>query len=224
MLTAGRIVGALVLLKDVDVVARGPAQQPVAWALAVGLLAAGGGLLVAGRERPAWALVLGGCLAAAVDLPAELIWQHTVLLALVALTAAVSRDDAERLLLWRVQVSALYGVAALAKLNEPYLAGTVLGAAGQDAPLGTGLLTLPPLAVLVAASVGLVAVELVLAAAPWVPRLAAPALVLAAAFHVAAVPLAGASPAVALRLVVFGGTSVVLLAAATGRLPVRGGH
>lgn len=224
MLTAGRIAGALVLLKDVDVVVRGPANQPVAWALALALLAAGGGLLLAGRDRPAWALVLGGCGAAAVDLPAELVWQHTVLLALVALTAVVSRDEAERRLLWRVQVSALYGVAALAKLNEPYLAGSVLGAAVQDAPLGTGLLPLPPLGVLVAASAGLLVAELLLAAAPWVPRLAAPALVLATTFHVVAVPMAGATPLVALRLVIFGGTALVLIAAATGRLPVRGGH
>ena len=224
MLTADRLLGALVLLKAVDVVLRGPAELPAPlWALAAALLAGGGALLVAGRGRLGWAAVLAGAVGVVVDLPLELRLQHLVLLGWAALGALVARDMAERLLLWRVLVTSLYGVAALAKLNASYLGGDALALGLVEAPFGTGLLPLPPPALLVVASLGLLAVELLLAATPWVPRLAAPGLAVAAVFHVLAVPLAGVEPVVALRLVVFGGTSLVLLAACTGRLPLGDG-
>ena len=223
MLTADRLLGALVLLKAVDVVLRGPAEgPPLLWGLAAGALVAGGALLVTGAGRVGWAVVLAGVVGVLVDLPLELRLQHVVLLGWAALGALVARDVDERLLLWRVLVSALYGIAALAKVNASYLGGDALALGLVDAPFGTGLLPLPPPALLVAAAVGLVVVELLLAATPWVPRLAAPGLAVAAVFHVVAVPLAGVEPVVALRLAVFGGTSFVLLAATTGRLPVTG--
>lgn len=227
MLTAGRVIGALVLVKAVDVGQRGAQELPAAfWVLSLVLLVAGGGLLLVGRGKVGWAAVLGGCVGAAVDFPPELRWQHLVLLALVALAALVARDDAELLLLWRVQVSALYGTAAVAKLNASYLGGDVLAGVAATAPLGTGLLPKPPLALLLTAGVGLIGLEVLLALTPWVRRLHGIGLLAAAAFHIVAVPLAGSDPLVALRLVVFGGTSVVLLAACTGRLappaPTRG--
>jgi len=220
VLTATRLLGAVAVLKAVDVVLRAPVSAPAVLS-AVALVAGGAGLVAgldARRSRFAWAAVLLGAALSAVDLPLDLRRQHVVLLGLVALAALVARDDGERLLLWRVQVSALYAVAALAKLNEPYLAGTVLGAAVADAPFGLGLVGVLPLPVLVLASLGLVAAEVLLALTPWVRRLHAVGLLTAVGFHAAAVPLAGFEPLVALRLVVFGGTAVALVAAVTGRL------
>lgn len=228
MLTAARLLGALVLLKTADVVARGAGTSQPLWFAGALLLAAGGAALVAGRERPGWALLLAGAVVTAVDAPVELHRQHLVLLGLTALAALAARTAAERQLLWSVQLSALYGVAALAKLNEPYLSGTVLAAAVAGAPLGTGVLGVPPLPVLLVASVGLVLTEVLLALAPWVPRLRGVGFAVATVFHAVAVPLAGDEPLVALRLTVFGGTSLVLLAAVTGRLRLlerrRGEH
>lgn len=167
-------------------------------------------------------MVLAGCAAVLLEQPLELRLQHTVLLAWAALGAVVARDAVERLLLWRVLVSSLYAVAALAKLNESALGGDALALALQDAPFGAGLLPLPPPVLLVGLTVALVAVEVLLALTAWVPALARAGLAVAAVFRVLAVPLAGVEPLVALRLVVFGGASLVLLAACTGRLPLTG--
>ena len=220
MLTADRLIGGIVLLKAVDVTVRGPSGATGLWAIAAGVLAVGGALLIADRPRAGWLVALAGCAAIVVEQPLELRLQHTVLLAWAALGAYVARGEAERLLLWRVLVSTLYGVAALAKVNESYLSGDALALALSGAPFGTGLVPLPPPALLVSLAVALVAVEILLAAIPWVSRLAGPGFACAVVFHLLAVPLAGVEPLVALRLVVFGGTSLVLLAACTGRLPV----
>jgi hypothetical protein len=222
VLTLPRVVGALAVLKAADVALRGPLTTTSALAAAV--LAAGGAALVAGRGRAAWAVVLAGAVLSVVDLPFDLVRQHVVLLGLVALVLIVARDDGERLLLLRVQVSALYGVAALAKLNEPYLAGTVIGAAVADAPSGTGAVGVLPLPVLVVGSLGLIAAEVLLAVTPWLPRLHTAGLLTAVGFHISAVPLAGHEPLVALRLLVFGGLSLALVAAVTGRLPLAAGR
>ena len=219
MLTAGRLLGGLVLLKTVDVVARGAVSSTLLWVAGALLLAGAGAALVARRERPGWALLLAGAVVTAVDAPVELRRQHLVLLGLVALAALVARTDGERRLLWSVQVSALYGIAAAAKLQETYLSGTVIAAAVAGAPFGTGLVGVPPLPLAVAASAGLVLTEVLLALVPWVERLQRVGLAVAGAFHALAVPLAGYEPLVALRLTVFGGASLVLLLSVTGRLP-----
>jgi hypothetical protein len=219
VLTLGRVVAVLVAVKAVDVAERGALALPVAlWVLSLALLLAGAAVLAFGREPVGWAGVLAGCVLAAVDFPADLRRQHLVLLLAVAVVGLVARDDGERLLLLRVQVSALYGTAALAKLNASFLGGDVLGFAVREAPFGTGLLGVPPTPVLLAGSLGLVAVEALLAAAPWWRRLHLPALLLAAAFHLVALPVAGVDAGVTLRLVVFGGTSMALLCAVTRRL------
>lgn len=220
MLTADRLLGSLVLARAADVAVREPAAGPLAAAGAVGVLALGGLLLVAGRSRAGWVVVLAGCAAVVLEQPLELRLQHTVLLAWAALGAVVARGAAERLLLWRVLLSSLYGVAALSKVNESSLGGDALALSLADAPSGTGLLPLPPPALLVGLALALVAAEVLLAVTPWVPRLAGPGLAVAVVFHVLAVPLAGVEPLVALRLVVFGGASLVLLSACTGRLPL----
>lgn len=222
MLTADRLLGALVVLKAVDVVARGPQALPAPLWATVLLVWTGAGLgLLSGRpglSRIGWAAVALSGVGLAIDLPLELRRQHLVLLIGVALAAAVARDPAERLLLWRVQLLALYGTAALAKLNESFLGGDVLGLAVTAGPLGR--LGAPPTAVLVAAGVGLIAAEAVLAAAMLLRRLRRPATALAAVLHAGALLVAGASPLVALRLVVFGGTAVVVYAACAGLLRV----
>ena len=218
MLTAGRVVGALVLVKAVDVVLRGPAAlPPVVWLGALALWVGGGAALLAGRDlRGAWLAVLAGGLAFAVDLPLELRRQHLVLLVGVALAAAVGRDRDERLLLWRLQLTTLYGFAALAKANESFLGGDVLARTTAEGPLGPSAVPSP--VGLVAVSVAFVAVEVLLAVTPWVARLRRLGTGVAAVLHVTGLVVASASALVGLRLLVFGGTAVALHAASAGLL------
>ncbi len=211
MLTAARVLGVLVLVKAVDVVLRGPQSLPaLLWAGVLALWVAGALALLAGR---CWyAAVLVGGVALAVDAPLELRRQHLVLLIGVALVAVVTRDDGERLLLWRSQLSALYGIAAAAKLNEAFLSGTVLAGA---------LLVPLPLPGVVAVGVALVAAEVFMAVAPWVPRLRRAGTAVAATVHGGALLVVAGGPLVTLRLVVFGGTAVLLHAVCAGLVPVR---
>lgn len=225
MLSVDRLGGALVLLKAVDVAVRGPVELPApAWAAVLGLWVGGGLALLAGRvraERWCWgAVVLGGAGLAA-DYPLELRRHHLVLLMAVALGAAVARTVDERLLLWRVQLSTLYGVAALAKVNESFLGGDVLARGVVAAPVWSALLPPPPVVLLLLAGAVLIATEAALALTPWRPRLRVPGTVLAAALHAVALPLATTSPLVGLRLAVFGGTAVMLHAASAELIGVR---
>ena len=127
----------------------------------------------------------------------------------------VARDDGELLLLWRVQLTALYGVAALAKLNESFLGGDVLARAALAGSVWVSPLP-PPLPLLLLAGVGLIATEGALAITPWVPRLRRRGTVVAALLHTAALLLVSSEPLVALRLLVFGGTAVLLHAVSAG--------
>ena len=201
------------LLKAVDLVLTDVTPLAVVpWTVA-------GALLLLGRDRAVvWAVLLGSAVGVCVDARVELTWQHTVLLAFVALAALVARDATERLLLWRVQVSVLYGVAALAKVNESFLGGGVLAVSLRDGPLGA----FPGPSLLVAMSVAVVASEAALAVSPWVARLRRPALLLGVLLHGGALVLLPPAPLVGLRLVFFGGLGVVLLAGSAGVVRVRG--
>lgn len=219
VLSADRVVGALVLLKSVDLALRGPGQLPDAvWAVALaGWVAAGLALAACARVgRTAWCGLLLSGLAIAVDAPLELRRQHLVLLLGTALAAVVARTAGERLQLWRWQLTALYGTATLAKLNESFLGGDVLATALRDGPLPV-VLGLPAL---VAAGLAVLAVEAVLAVTPWLARLRRPGTALAAVLHLAAVPLLAGDPLVGLRLVFFGGLAVLLHATSAGLLAV----
>lgn len=226
MLSADRVAGALVLVKAVDVAARGPFALPTPlWATVLAVWVAGGLALLTGprsraASRACWGAVLLAGAGFAVDYPLDLRRQHLVLLLAVALGALVARDDAERLLLWRVELSTLYGVAALAKVNESFLGGDVLARGVVAAPLWSALLPPPAPLLLVLAGLALLATEAALAVTPWLPRLRRPGTVAAACFHAAAVPLVATTPLVGLRLVVFGGTAVLLHAVSAGLLRV----
>lgn len=216
MLTAQRALGAIVLVKAVDLAERGATDLPGAlWLLALLVWVVGGLALLAAPGRLPWALVAASGAALALDSPVDLRRQHLVLLIGLAVAAAVAADDRERLLLWRTQLTALYGFAVLAKLNESFLAGNVLARDVVDAPLWSGLLPTPGPWVLVAASAALVLAELSLGVALWVPRLHRAGLVLAVLLHGGALLLVPTSALVALRLVVFGGAAVVAYAACT---------
>jgi hypothetical protein len=218
VLSAERVLGGLVLVKALDLALRGPTQATTAvWLGLLVLWVAGGVALIAAPSRLAWTAVLVAGLGLLADAPLELRRQHLVLLVGVALVAAVAHDG-ERLLLWRTQLSALYGIAALAKLNESFLAGGVMAAALTGGPYALPPLPLP---LLLALGGGLVTAELLLATAPWAPRLRRPATAAAAGLHGIALLVVGGGPLVTLRLVVFGGTAVALQAASAGLLAVR---
>ena len=211
MLTFRQVLGGLVLVKAADVALRDGALLPLAVWIAAGLA------LLTGRNARVWwaaLLLAGGGLA--IDLPLDLRRQHLVLLIGVALVGAVTADDRERLLLWRLQLTALYAFAALAKLNETFLSGSVLAAALEGGPVPLPRL---PVLVLVILGIALIAVEALLAVTPWVlQRLG---LLLAVGLHGTALLVVGGGPLVTLRLVVFGGTAVLLHAAAAGVVPLR---
>ena len=223
--TADRVVGALVLVKALDVVARGAGQLPAPlWAAVLVVFVTGGAGLLAGpgrrtTSRACWTAVLLGAAGIAADFPVDLRRQHLFLLMGVALGALVARGTAERLVLWRVQLSALYAIAALAKVNESFLGGDVLVRAVVAAPFWSALLPFPPPPVLVVAGVALIAVELLLAVTPWVPRLRRLGTALAAVLHGAVLVLVSTDPLVAGRLLVFGGLAVLLHAASAGLVP-----
>lgn len=230
--TVDRIAGGLILLKAVDVLLRGPDRWPLLlWLAALGLWVVGAGLLLFAvdwsRSRQAWALVLVGGLGLLADAPIELRWQHMVLMTAVALGAVVARDGPERLLLWRIELSVLYGVAALAKVNESFLGGDVLARAVGGTALGRSLLP-DSTALLLLAGGAVVLTELVLALTPWVPRLRVPGTLLAAALHLGGLLLLSVDALVGLRLLFFGGTAVLLNATSAGLVslprapPVRG--
>ncbi len=230
MLTADRIGGALVLLKAVDLAVRGPVELPGGlWLVFLALWVAAGLALLTSQGgftggRVAWGAVLVAGAGLAVDYPLELRRQHLVLLMGVALAALVAREVGERLLLWRVQLTALYGVAAVAKVNESFLGGDVLDRAVVAAPLWSALLPPPPTLLLIAAGIGLLVTEGALAVTPWVRRLRTPGTVLAAGLHGIALVVVSPEPLVALRLVVFGGTAVMLHAVSAGLLPAARQH
>jgi len=197
---------------------RGPQTLPgPLWAVVLLLWSGAGAALLSGRlparlVRPVWGVVLVTGVAVAIDYPLDLRRQHLFLLLGTALAALAARAGAERLLLWRFQLTALYGVAALAKLNESFLGGDVLALTVATGPLGPWLPS-PPALLLGLAGLLLLATEATLAVTPWVPRLRRPAVGLAAALHGSALVVASATPSMGLRLVVFGGTAVVLCAA-----------
>ena len=211
MLTFPRLLGVLVLVKALDVALRDGSLPALAvWG------AAGVALLLGRDGRLWWAVLLVGGAGLAADLPLDLRRQHLVLLMGVALVGAATARGDERLLLWRLQLTALYGFAAVAKLNETFLSGTVLAAALEGGPVPLPRLPVP---VLVALGVALVAVEVLLAVTPWVLQRAG--VLLAAAFHGTALLVVGGGPLVTLRLVVFGGTAVLLHAVVAGVVPLR---
>lgn len=204
---ADRVLGALVLLKALDGLQRGPGVLGApGWALALLLLAGGGAALAVRPSRGAWAVVLAGVVVTAVDAPVDLRRQHLVLLGAAALGAVVATQDAERLLLWRALVSVLYGTAALAKLNETFLGGDVLAVALREGPFPVA----PPTTVLVLGGLLVLAAEAALAAAPWVRW--SGALPIAVVLHAGALVALSGTPLVGLRLLFFGGVSVVLVA------------
>lgn len=211
MLTLPRVLGVLVLVKALDVALRDGALLPLALWTAAGIA------LLLGRDgRLEWTGLLLAGAGLAYDLPLDLRRQHLVLLLGVALIGAVTGDDRERLLLWRLQLSALYAFAALAKLNETFLSGTVLASALEGGPVPLPRL---PVAALVALGLALVATEGLLALTPWVlQRLG---LLLAVGLHGGALLVVGGGPPVTLRLVVFGGTAVLLHALSAGLVPLR---
>lgn len=98
----------------------------------------------------------------------------------------------------------------------------MLARAVVAAPLWSSVLPPPPPLLLVLAGIGLIVTEATLAVTPWVPRLRRPGTVLAAGLHGAAVVIVSPAPLVALRLVVFGGTAVLLHAVSAGLVPAGG--
>jgi hypothetical protein len=161
------------------------------WFVPLVLLAAGGLCLVADRavRGGGIAVAIGGLLALSADarLYSNHLWLLALLAALAALTAPRARVQAEALPfghLVLLQVSVVYGFAALSKLNAGFISGGVLWSelSGEGAllPMPDPVLTQQPMMALALATVS---IELALAVGLWTRRARSGAAVLGIAFH-----------------------------------------
>jgi hypothetical protein len=163
------------------------------------LLIAGGGLcLVAHRlvRGGGIAIAVGGLFAVLADerLYSNHLWLLVLLVALTALTKAPAERRGEGLPyghLVLVQISVVYGFAAVSKLNLAFISGGVLWA---DLTAEGALVPLPELVVtrqrpLMALALATVVIELVLAVGLWVPWVRRGAAVLGVFFHLGLVAL-----------------------------------
>lgn len=203
-----RALGVLLLLKAVDFVDRMPDGLWLGWAM-VGVVVVTGVLLVADRwHRPA-AIAAAVALEVLVVVGDHVLWNHHAhLMALIALVLGVFATEHQPTLL-RVQLTVLYGFAAVGKVNPAYLTGAELERAGRG-PLFE-LVTLGPRGFATLAAAAIV-VELVLATGLWFRPTRVPTALLGVGFHL--VMIAGLSPGwrwdAVLRLAAFAGASLVL--------------
>jgi len=180
-------------------------------------LAAALGLMLGIRPR------LGAGILAALSallLPDSRIYnQHLYLLGLVCLLVAVADRSASpratvgawSLTLLKLQASVVYGYGALAKLSIDFVSGRVLFSASSERFFTLlGPLRGEPIA-LVPISIAVIAVELFLAVAPWVPRLRGLVLAIAAPFHLGMILFLSGNLAGVLALSVFGAIQLTIL-------------
>jgi hypothetical protein len=138
-------------------------------------------------------LVLAAMLLPLVSVPGRQKSRQVMLFVLTALSVGTPRAPATGpmwpIRLIQLQLTALYGVNAIAKSTPAFLGGDVLVGMAEMLPnfvvdLSDRILRLGPLAIPVALAAPLgVAVEYVLAVAFWFPRLRWPAAALGCAFH-----------------------------------------
>jgi hypothetical protein len=162
------------------------------WFVPLVLLAAGGLCLVVDRavRGGGIAVAIGGLMALLADarLYSNHLWLLILLAGLVALTAAPARVQAETLPfghLVLLQISVVYGFAALSKLNADFISGGLLwselSAEGAIIPKPDLVLSQQPMMALALATVF---IELALAVGLWTRRARSGAAVLGIAFHV----------------------------------------
>lgn len=198
--------GGLVLLKSVDLADRMPSDLVVGWAL-LAIVVFAGVLLLADRSARTASVAVTAGLVGIVAANDHGLWNnHTYLMALEGLILGVFHPLHQPTLM-RVQLTVLYGFAALSKVNGAYLTGAEI----ERALTGPALhwITLGPdqFAILAIASI---VVEGFLAIGLWFRRTRVAAVVVGAAFHLSLVLAMSPRWDSAVRLVVFAGAALLL--------------
>jgi hypothetical protein len=227
--------GALLLVKLVDIVARGAERMPLWVTVLISVLwgAAAIALVVGFAPRLAAALILSLIAWLIIASQWSLFNQH---LYLIASIAAILALRVEVTLLLRLQLSIVYAFATAAKLNETFLSGTVLYVSVVQRPFWQTLVHVkPPVGFLIGLSCAVVVAEAVLSFGFWLPRFRWVALTGGVLFQLVTLAMTTRNVISFDRLLVFGGLLVLLYLAffpdeldrswsrTTGRLPRRGG-
>lgn len=204
--------GVLCLIKSLDFLARMPLQIPVGPALAFVALwiVAAFGVTANSRRRISLAAVAGLAGFSFVVTSWRMYNHHVVLMITVALILLLF-DRAEQPTLLKVQLSIVYGFAAVTKLNAAYISGAVLDSklASSDAWQHLHLNALPA-TVLPTLAVASILVEAWLAVALWFKATRVQAAVIGVVFHIAMVALIAYGIVSVIRLVVFSGLMLAL--------------
>lgn len=206
------VFGVLCLIKSLDFLARMPLHIPVGQALTFVVLwiVAAFGVTADSRRRISLAAVAGLAVFSFVVTSWRMYNHHVVLMITVALILLLF-DRAEQPTLLKVQLSIVYGFAAVTKLNAAYISGAVLDSklASSDAWQHLHLSALPA-AVLPTLAVVSIVVEAGLAVALWFKAMRGPAAVIGVVFHITMVALMAYGIVSVVRLAVFSGLMLAL--------------
>lgn len=213
MLTVFRIAfGVLCLLKAIDIGTRGGDSIGLAAALIISIPWAIASVGVALGSKPvlrlSTAVIILGAAAVTLLSRLEMYNQHLYLIGSICLILLVNTAVPELL---KAQLTIVYAFAAITKLNEAFLSGTVIYASAVNRPFWHNVLAFEPAFwFLVALSAAAIATEAFLAFALWMRRLRWFALVVGVGFHAVMLILMTEDPASFLRLSIFSFLMLVL--------------
>lgn len=211
MLTVFRLCfAALCLAKSVDIAWRGQAAIGLMPSLTIaGLWAIASVSIAAGyRVKIASGLIIALAAVITVASRLEMYNQHLYLIASICAILIIGRSTSTLL---KAQLSIAYGFAAITKLNEAFLSGTVIYVSAIQRPFWDRFIGIePPSTLLIAVSVFAIATEAFLAVAFWFPRARWVALIIGVGFHMGMLVAMTEGPSSLLRLAVFGFLMIIL--------------
>lgn len=211
MLTVFRYVfAALCFGKAVDIATRGPeiiGATPAQGIAALWAVAAVGLALNYKVKLCAGVIIV---LAAAVSVLSRLDMYNQHIYLIASICAILIIDQSVPTLL-KAQLSIAYGFAALTKINEAFLSGTVVYVSAVQRPVWDQAVRIEPtVPLLIAISAAAICVEAFLAAGFWFRRTKYVALIVGLGFHVGMLILMSSDVASLLRLSIFGFLMVCL--------------
>lgn len=211
MLTVFRLAfAALCLAKAVDVAYRGGSAIGTLPSLGIGALWAAAAVCLALGYRVKLAAGTIIALAAAVALLSNMALynQHLYLIASICAVFIIGQQMPTLL---KAQLSIAYAFAAVTKLNEVFLSGTIVYISAIQRPVWETLVGVDPEAwMLIAVSIAAVATEAFLAVGFWFRRTRWIALVVGVGFHLGMLVLMTADLPSLLRLSIFGFLMMIL--------------
>lgn len=204
--------GLLCLAKALDVGVRGGSEMDASTAAVIGFVwAAAAVLIIVGRfVRIASAAVIVAALALTFASNFHLFSQHLYVFIAIGVILLLNQSV---VFLLKVQLSIAYGFAALSKLNEAFLSGTVIYDSAVHRPFWEHLIVFDPTsALLIPLSIAAVCTEAFLAIGFWFRATRWVALTIGLGFHTVMLVLMAATPWSLWRLSIFGFLMVLLYA------------